>query len=71
MKFNPSPNVRISSKSNFPNLTYYLLLSNKSAEHAKYLGVTIDQKLNWHEHISNVVKTKRKGTLFMAFYNGI
>ena len=66
MNFNPSKYecLRISNKSNLPNLTYYIDYTNiQQVEHAKYLGVTIDQKLNWHEHI-NVVK---KGNSVLGF----
>ena len=70
MNFNPSKYecLRISNKSNLPNLTYYIDYTNiQQVEHAKYLGVTIDQKLNWNEHIiiSNVVK---KGNSVLGFF---
>ena len=67
MNFNPSKCecLRISNKSNLPNLTYHIDYTNiQQVEHAKYLGVTIDQKLNWHEHINNVVK---KGNSVLGF----
>jgi len=48
MKFNLTKceYLRISSKHN----TLYVI------KQAKYLGVTIDQKLNCNEHINNIVK---------------
>ena len=67
MNFNPSKCecLRISNKSNLPNLTYHIDYTNiQQVEHAKHLGVTIDQKLNWHEHINNVVK---KGNSVLGF----
>ena len=59
MNFNPTKCecLRISNKLNLPNLAYYLDNTMiKQVEHAKYLGVIIDQKLNWHEHINSIVK---------------
>ena len=67
MNFNPSKCecLRISNKSNLPNLTYHIDYTNiQQVEHAKYLGVTIDHKLNWHGHINNVVK---KGYSVLGF----
>ena len=67
MNFNPSKCkcLRISNKSNLLNLTYHIDCTNiKQVEYAKYLRVTIDQKLNWHEHINNVVK---KGNSVLGF----
>ena len=67
MNFNPSKCecLRLTNKSNLPNLTYHIYYTNiQQVEHAKYLGVTIDQKLNWHEHINNVVK---KGNSVLGF----
>ena len=67
MKFNPMKweCLRISNKSNLPNLTYYIDSTMiKQVEHAKYFGVTVDQKLHWHEHINNIVK---KGNSLYTF----
>ena len=73
MKFNPNKceHLRISNKLNLITSRYYI---NKTlireVPHAKYLGVTIDQKLTWHKHINNIVN-KLKATWFMGFYNEI
>ena len=59
MNFNPSKCecMIISNKSNLPTLTYSIdNIVIKQVEHAKYLGITIDQKLKWHKHINSVVK---------------
>jgi len=59
MNFNPSKCecMIISNKLNLPNLNYCIdNIVIKQVEHAKYLGVTIDSKLKWHEHINSVVK---------------
>ena len=44
-------------------LTTYIVI--KQVEHAKYLGITIDQKLKWHEHIHSVFK---KGNSLYDFF---
>ena len=67
MKFNPNKceHLRISNKLNLITSRYYI---NKTlireVPHAKYLGVTIDQKLTWHKHINNIVN---KGNLVYGF----
>lgn len=37
----------------------------KQLDSAKYLGVTIEQKLSWNEHIGNVVKKANSSTAFL------
>ena len=68
MNFNPSKCecMIISNKSNLPTLTYSIdNIVIKQVEHAKYLGITIDQKLKWHKHINSVVK---KGNSLYVFF---
>jgi len=68
MNFNPSKCecMTISTKSNLPTLTYSIdNIVIKQVEHAKYLGITIDQKLKWHKHINSVVK---KGNSLYVFF---
>ena len=57
----------ILNKTNLSNLIYSIDNTViKQVEHAKYLGITKDQKLKWHEHINSVVK-KGKGNSLYGF----
>ena len=33
----------------------------KRVKHKKVLGVTVDEYLSWHDHISNIVKKAKSG----------
>ena len=33
----------------------------KRVKHKKVLGVTVDEYLSWHDHISNIVKKVKSG----------
>ena len=65
MSFNPTKceSVCITNKTaNIIRTTYKIHNSNiKSVSDAKYLGVTINSKLNWTSHINNITK-KAHGT---------
>ena len=55
----------ISNKTNLSNLTYSIdNIVIKQIKYAKYLGITKDQKLKWHEHINSFVK---KGNSLYGF----
>ena len=65
MHFNPSK-CQVMHICKFPNLikTQYVLHGQvlEAVEHAKYLGLDIDNKLSWNNHIQNVT-TKANKTL--------
>ena len=41
--------------------------ANKRAKSIKYLGITLDEFLDWNEHITNIGKSLK--SLFSLFYN--
>ena len=54
MEFNPSKCefLAVTNKKSTPSFTYHINeVPIKAVQHAKYLGVTIDSKLTWKEHM--------------------
>lgn len=61
MEFNPKKCAHISVGNKFPSFTLYLNGTEiPKAESLKYLGVTIQNDLKWHSHISNITKKANK-----------
>ena len=61
MQFNPAKCefLVVTNKKNTPSFTYYINeIPIKAVPHAKYLGVTIDSRLSWKEHIKITIPTK-------------
>ena len=68
MDFNPvkCEFLRITNKKN--PIVYQYYISNsiiKQASHCKYLGVTIDERLTWNEHILTVANKARQVNAFL------
>lgn len=73
MAFNPKKCefLRITNKKNFTPFTYRIDNSTiQEVTHAKYLGVVIDQHLNWNEHVKQTVSkaTRIKSFLHRNLY---
>ena len=52
------------------NLPDEIIFNDKSIKRAssiKYLGITLDEFLNWNEHVTNIIKSLN--SLFSVFYN--
>jgi len=67
MQFNPAKCelLVVTNKKNTPSFTYYINeIPIKAVPHAKYLGVTIDSRLSWKEHIKI---TTHKANTALAF----
>ena len=67
MEFNPSKCefLVVTNKKSTPSFTYHINeVPIKAVQHAKYLGVTIDSKLTWKEHIKI---TTHKANTALAF----
>jgi len=68
MTFNPTKCefLRITNKINIIPFTYHLdNYTIQEVTHAKYLGVVIDQHLNWNEHIKQVASKATKINAFL------
>ena len=67
MQFNPSKCefLAVTNKTSTPSFTYHINeIPIKAVQHAKYLGVIIDSKLTWKEHIKI---TTHKANTALAF----
>jgi len=68
MDFNPikCEFLRITSKKN--PIVYQYCIDNsiiKQTTHSKYLGVTVDERLTWKEHILNIVNKARQVNAYL------
>ena len=68
MQFNPSKCefLRITNKRN--PITYQYSINDsviQQVSHAKYLGVSIDEKLSWNDHILKVTNKARQANAFL------
>ena len=52
---------------NLPDEIVFNDKSIKRASSIKYLGITLDEFLNWNEHVANIIKSLN--SLFSVFYN--
>jgi len=68
MDFNPvkCEFLRITNKKNPIVYQYYIDNSIiKQATHSKYLGVTIDERLTWNEHILTIANKARQVNAYL------
>ena len=71
MTFNPikCEFLRITNKINIIPFTYHIDNSTiREVTHAKYLGVVIDQHLNWNEHTKQVASKAIRINAFLHRY---